>query len=160
MVPASWAGPWPGEGEAGAMTTLALVCPHDPDSGSTGHLSGSRSLASHLWGLRPQSGCAVLGGGPSSQRLVSQRSLSPRTQWAKAVSSLSRLLLHLKPDQPPPVSHRAVLSALSRSWPGSPGLAAHFQGLGVHSKERSLWFFGGRRMGLYQSAWRFCLSLS
>lgn len=48
----------------------------------------------------------------------------------------------LKPDQPPPVSHRAVLSALWRAGPGSPGLAAHFPGAGGSLKERSLWFFG------------------
>lgn len=46
------------------MTALALLCPLNPDSGSTGHLSRSRSLPSCFWGLRPQSGCAVLGGGP------------------------------------------------------------------------------------------------
>lgn len=43
------------------MTALALLCPPDPDSESSGHLSGPRSLSSHFWGLSPQSGCAMLG---------------------------------------------------------------------------------------------------
>lgn len=151
----------PGQGGgAGAVTTLALVCPHDPDSGSTGHLFRSRSLASHLWGLRPQSGCAVLGGGPSSPRLVSQCSLSQGLSGRRLSRACHGSCCVLKPDQPPPISHRAVLSALSRSRPGSPELAAHFPGAGGSLKGEVLVVLRGRRMGLYLSAWRFCLSLS
>ena len=152
----------PGQGRGmGAMTALALLCPLDPDSGSTGHLSRSRSLTSRFWGLRPQSGCAILGRGPLVPKTCQPAQPFSRTQLGKGRQVYHVSCCMLKTDQLPPISHRPVLSSLSRRWPGSPfGLAAHFPGAGGSLKGEVLVVLWGRRMGLYLSAWWFCLSLS
>ena len=52
-----------------------------------------------------------------------------RTQLGKGRQVYHVSCCILKTDQLPPISHRPVLSSLSRRWPGSPfGLAAHFPG--------------------------------
>lgn len=55
---------WARDGGRGSLRHWSPpLCPC-PDSGRPGHLSGSRSLTSHLWPLIPESCYSILGGGP------------------------------------------------------------------------------------------------